>query len=426
LVFIHVRLIKATLVPVLTYGGEIWGMSDTRAALAQRVLNRALRSLVRLGDRSSLASTATLSVESGIAPISAMVSAARARAYTKYRTLRTVVSLVMNHPPPRVAPAGVGVPNVIRQAMRRQTWLTGTPSWMRRYCPEVFDIAQVDGGRLEDGDEDVGVNPGAVVQVVRRTVWTRMNQRKGGQTLQRYMACGLDTTSAYIGEAIRFPMDAMGVHWLMRARVNAIWTGRQYVRIRWLPEEYRTRCPFCDVGRHRDGETLSHMLVECPRWADHRLVLLQTMIDEARRHLGMGLDDVGAVVGVGVGVGVDEVEVENLDAIATYLLGGRCGGSRCEYWVRPPRQVDRQHLVLDAGDPQDLQGVYMQPEGAEVDLLPGFMRVARFFSAVVPARQAVLGLLLQPPRADANDGRAALVQVQGQVQGHLEDGNGND
>lgn len=392
-VTIRIRLLKAMLVPVLTYGGELWGMSGERAAAAQRVLNRALRSLVRLGDRSSLTSTATLGVELGVPPIASMTAAARARAYVKYPTVRTVVSLLARNPPVRSG--------------RRQTWLTGSRMWLRRYSPEV--IAGVED---RQDPEMLALAPSTVARQVRQIVWTRTNRASGGQGLQRYMSCAFDETRDYIGEAVRFPADAMGVHWLLRARVDSIWTGHQYARIRWLPEEYKVRCPFCDVGHH--GETLSHMLVACPRWQESRQVLLQTMIDEARQHLEVdpvrvNAHDHDTSDAIDVDAGDDDNGDIDIKGIAAYLLGGRCGGNRCAYWVRNPVPD-----TVVPGDPQERLGVVahtvMEATENTAAMVPGFIRVARFLSVVIPARQAVLGLLLQPPRADANHGRAALVE----------------
>jgi hypothetical protein len=50
--------VKAILVPVLTYGDELWGMLEPRAVQPQRVLSEALRLLMKLGPKNSSTSKA--------------------------------------------------------------------------------------------------------------------------------------------------------------------------------------------------------------------------------------------------------------------------------------------------------------------------------------------------------------------------------
>src|SRR5690606_30751268 len=46
---IRVRLVKATLLPTVMYGAELWGMSAQRCSRAETLLREVLRSLLRLG-----------------------------------------------------------------------------------------------------------------------------------------------------------------------------------------------------------------------------------------------------------------------------------------------------------------------------------------------------------------------------------------
>jgi hypothetical protein len=243
-----------------------------------------------------------------------------------------------------------------------------------------------------------------------------MADREGGRSLQRYRLHGFEATNGYIWQAVRYPALATGVHWLTRARVGALWVARSYARIRWLPAEFLARCPFCEG--EAQGETLPHMLVECPRW-DAQRAPLGPLVDEARDRLGAA------------------ATVEN---VAVYLLGGRIRGGRdgardirCRHWVKLGRrrggggapQMGNGGLIEDGLAPQaaaaPVDGVEQQTEDAgeandhvEAGRVPGFVLVARFLQAVMPARLAVLRPLLQiPPRADAGHGRAALQEGEG-------------
>jgi hypothetical protein len=340
-----VRIIKATLVPTITYGGELWGMSSKRCEKGQRVLNNALRCLITLGDKSTLTSSELLGIEADVAPITAITSAARARAFAKYAPLKSTIALLINSP--------------VSGELAKMSWVVGCRRWIRRYCPTALaPTVPVEPAPV------VIFSPSIAAARVRRAVWQRLKDGGNRQTLRRYLEAGYDVTGSYLKEALKYPLDCLGVHWLMRFRVNAVWTARKYAAIQWLPGEFRTRCPFCDNSQH--GETLDHILIECPRWAEPRLEI-QDLIDEGRRLLD---PQVGS------------------STIASYLLGGRClrGDQthiRCDHWVmagnRPHGEINR----------------------AEENGVPGFIQVARFLTAVMPARLAVLATLLQPPRADA-------------------------
>ena len=166
-------------------------------------------------------------------------------------------------------------------------------------------------------------------------------------------------------------------------------------------------------------------LLECPRWDEFR-ILLRPSMDEARARLGAGGD---------------------AGTLATYLLGGRVRGAHedaqdiwCKHWVSLGRVRALQNVV---GGLVDGVHVHMQHDapalapapaldnaeaeaeaergvaGANVDgRVPGFVLVARFLQAVMPARFAVLGQLLSPPRADAGHGMPAFPQQAGGAPPH--------
>ena len=379
---IRVRLVKATLLPTVMYGAELWGMSAQRCSRAERLMREVLRSLLRLSTRSTVTSTMTLGRELSIPPVHARACATRARAFRKYATLRTVVAGLVSRP----TSAGNA----------QRSWSVASRSWLGRFCPAPpAQVAQE--------------TPRALARRVSSTVWESMAVREGGRSMQRYQQQGFEATNGYIWQAIKYPALAAGVHWLTRARVGALWMGRAYARIRWLPAEFLSRCVFCE---HADGEDVAHMLVECSRWAALRAPL-QPLIDEARHRLGAGLATV--------------------DNVASYLLGGRIGGEhhhngaqgiRCPHWVKLGRRRGAPQLGIEGlvdvapAAPalvQEGQGVVdVDAAMVEEGRAPGFVLVARFLQAVMPVRLSEMRPLLTvaatPPRADAGTGRAALMR----------------
>jgi len=260
----------------------------------------------------------------------------------------------------------------------KHSWIQQTDRWLGTYGP-VLQAHQLPQNPEQE------MQPHQAASLVRSHVWRRILGVSGGRSSQLYLEQDLGSSNGYINAGARFPQHAVGMHWLTRARTGAIWTGRDFARIGWLSDEFRTECLFCHEGY--EGETLVHLLVECPRWAAQRVVL-QPLVDEAQARLGLAADS---------------------GNLAVYLLGGRTRGDHgvdeawCEHWVNSP--CDPQ-----MGDAAGAAGAADGVNVAEDDRVPGFVLVARFFEAVMPTRLAELSPRLNPPRADAPLGMAALQQ----------------
>jgi len=235
---LRVKVVRAILLPVLTYGGVVWGMAEPRSRGPQRVLAETLRLLVSLRPRNSLVSAATLGLELGIPPIYATVCAARARGYLKYGELRTTIAQLVRHTP----------------VSRLRSWVTQSRQWLLQYCPEASELTA-----------------DAVARRVKDLVWQRMCRSTasgGGKSLEVYESYQLLESRSYLDLGVRYPRLARGFHWLTRLRLGSFWTARRFARIGWLAEEFRTRCPFC--RRECGGEDERHFLLECASWHEPR------------------------------------------------------------------------------------------------------------------------------------------------------------
>lgn len=350
---VRVRILKAILIPVLTYGSEVWGMQTVRVQKGQMVLSEALRLLVRLKAKCTITSSATLGLEFGIDPLYAIVSALRARAFVKFPTLRTTIADLMAAPP----------------VSRKQSWVSGTRRWLQRFCPAAL-VA--------------GRSPREVGSLVRDFLRERAIQVS--VTAVRYRDGALERTRQYLGLGSRYPGLARGIHWLCRLRVNAFWTAVALQRIGWLPPRYRTECPFChSMGT---GETIEHMLMDCPRWAVTRAECFGEW-------------------------------VETLHGVAINLLGG----SRVESGVSPTEIESLWLGNVVAQEGLELGGAPQLMGNNDADTAtPGFTRVARFLQIVLPVRfRALSVLLLQAPRADADISGMAVLAEEAEVNGGLEE-----
>lgn len=244
-ILLRVKIITAILLPVLAYGGELWGMSEERVKEPQRVLSEALRLLWKLGPRSSVVSSALLGVELEIPPVFAVVCAARARGYRKFSELRTTIAKLVQHPP----------------TTRRRTWVTGTKGWLCRYCPLASAANIVETARL-----------------VKASVWDRVNKNSGGKSFESYHGLNMESTRLYMKLGAHYPQLARGFHWLGRLRLGSFWTAKKFVRIGWISAEFRTKCPFCLV--EGGGEDEAHFLLECAAWAESREKFMGELVSE--------------------------------------------------------------------------------------------------------------------------------------------------
>ena len=340
---LRVKIVSAILIPVLTYGGELWGMLEQRCRAPQRVLSETLRVLWRLSPRNTLTSAATLGLEVGIPPIYSMACAKRARAYLKFGYLRTTIELLVRCPPIH---------------LRRKTWVSGTKAWILRHCPLALTM-----------------EPEAASKKVKETVWERFNQ-KGGKSLEAYRSLAMEQTRSHLRLGVRYPQLARGFHWLGRLRTRSFWTAGRFAQIKWISDEYRTKCPFCQVVNGR-GEDIAHFLTECAAWNEPR-----------DRYLSGWTDDMGATW--------------------FNLLGGSkndCGLSLeniLDLWC-PKIGTFHPDVDLQIGVPNGDDREYAYAT-------PGCVRVSQYLQHVTPQRIARLRPLLEAPRADAaNTGMAVLV-----------------
>ena len=232
---IRIRAIRAILIPVLSYGGELWGMSEEKSAAPQRVLTEALKLVLRISPKSTITSPWTLCLEFGVLPIHCVVSAARARAFRKFGDLKTPIAKLLRHYP----------------VARKKTWVTGTMIWLKRFCRGAVEA-----------DSSVAAS------MVKTFLLDKLVKTSKSKTAETFMEFGLIKSRGYLKKAVNFPLFYKGVHALCRLRVGAFWTIRRFVHIGWLPERLLTLCPFCNT--EGTGETIHHLVVECTAWKDFR------------------------------------------------------------------------------------------------------------------------------------------------------------
>ena len=403
---IKVNLIKATLVPCLVFGAELWGMNIKRTLFGQNVLIRAAK-LIYSGVDGKLSRSSSMQVdqcvlltELGIPSMHAMANAARARAWYKYPSLKTIVSKLMTVP----------------TSGRARSWGSGTKQYLDKYYPALYGA----GLRFPITSKNIA-------SLVRTSQHER-ELKKGAPrtagdndtpavaqnvpvTLQRYVNGGFGGSTSFIKQAIAYPFLVRGVNILSLFRTGGVQLGRKLSFLGKISVTYRERCPCCglDVG----GETRLHMLVYCAKWDSLRRKFLAALIqkiccdlfnDRFPNQLSEDEQKTLVIVLLGGEVrgGVDEeedVDYKMKDWVLTFSQG-RTGitNTKSLPTVSSMSQLFRSRET----------GTFIAPGDV---VTPQFVAVACFLQEVFSVRKHIVKPLLLSSRAEALRGMAVVAPL---------------
>ena len=268
---VKAMMFKSLVVPVASYGGELLGMRREKVRKVQSVLDKGLKwILAGAVSKGTIVAAAALRAELGLPSLYATVSGSRARAWVKYRSLKTWISILVNNP----------------FRARKSTWVTGTSRWLKRIG---IDEATLAG------------SPAWASRRVVDLVWEKENANNKTAGLSHYVKWNFGLTRSYLVRSLEQPNLTVGVRWLTRMRTLGVWMGPRAAKAKLIPDMYRTVCPSC---RAEIAEDIPHVLLECP-----------IGLAERQRTVQQGLDQVAATQ---PDLGREE--------LAVILLGGQAGG----------------------------------------------------------------------------------------------------
>lgn len=234
----HLKLLvlKAKLIPILTYGGEIWGMNTQIASKAQKVCDDACRMIIRGGRSTGLKRVRD---ELHINTIASITATKRFRALEKFGNLSTWIATLMHN----TVPAKLG------------TWITGGRRWMKTY-------ARVNGGeQLRDSKRrllNVYIDRDKKKDKTYATTWAK--------------SLGLLKSTPWLKVEAEYPELCEMLTEIGRMRIGIFPTGRRLVYQRILGFSYSSRCPICGSST---PENLEHLFFECLSWNDVRKQMLE-------------------------------------------------------------------------------------------------------------------------------------------------------
>jgi hypothetical protein len=245
---IRLMMLKAALLPVALFGGELFGFNKVLCQKLQRVLNAALGVWFVNSEKTRLHQS-SLFREAGIAPLWALTSAARTRLFVKSGSMVTWISILSTKP------------------IRQRT--AGIPEWFQVSQREFKKLKLLDPDGLSRSD------PAKYwAKRVKEALWRRFeaqNSQASSATWVFYSR--LCRSRGYLLFNTRDHATIQGVQVLARMRIySAFMTTKQLANAGRIDSKYTAECPFC--GDY-EPESVGHVLNGCSGWANRREKMLR-------------------------------------------------------------------------------------------------------------------------------------------------------
>jgi hypothetical protein len=199
-----------------------------------------------------------LKLEFGLQSISSKMNGARARAFLKWGdSSKTLIHDLITHKP----------------VSRKQTWVSGTKSWLSRFGPSADRVA-LECVRL-------GVNHLSPEQFGRLV--TKLSEERlidaavrSSVSVRTYVDAGYMASRSFIQAAMSFPQLSLGITLLVQARTGALLTSKYMANAGLIDEKFKERCA---CGNRNVPETIAHVVLQCPKWKTIRRTWVKPLLD---------------------------------------------------------------------------------------------------------------------------------------------------
>lgn len=357
----RLMVFKGQVLPVASYGGELFGMCVTRSTRTQTLVNKGLKALVQAGQGSHIGSTLPLMLEFGIRSVHSMWSGQRARLLARVRDSKTVVRAL--------------VASKVRGS-RRGTWSSLSRRWLKVWGPK---LAAFGDGVVLNAEGLAAVPPKVLGETVRGFLMEKLLEQKSELvSLRWYIDSDFASTRQYIRDALRLPGLSKGVTLLVRLRTGWGRTAQRWAQMGVGPQEWHGTCPFC--GELGVPETMLHLLLQCRRWKEARKT---AGLEEARR----------AVMSLWRSLNPGDGVVFTDEDMVVMLLGGKSSGRGDPSWWLQSRQFyARQRRLGGVSNAEALVDPANELPEADAEEAPPDMRLGR--SRKLPCYAVVAGFLM--------------------------------
>ena len=254
-IYFRVKIIKTMLIPVLTWGAELWGVHPTLSERLQAILDKAINTLYGFkDDNTAWINKRQAMVELEIPPIYAIAAAAVARGRAKFHFSKTVVSLLMKRQSPHsstwTAQADLQLETAVKKHNRAQ---------MTQATKVKVPVSDTQGRNM--------------YQFALQLYWQLYNKTKGGIMYQRYEDYHMSNTNHIVRNMIQSCPDSMDFRWLLAARGSLLHTVNQLTRFHIIHENIDVvtnrngMCPWCSANIREDP---AHVVLQCQRFQKFR------------------------------------------------------------------------------------------------------------------------------------------------------------
>ncbi|MEG2480212.1 MAG: reverse transcriptase family protein, partial [Mucinivorans sp.] len=239
---IKLRVLKGVLIPICTYGCELYGMSAQRVSPLQKVMDNGVKLI--LAAPSNYCRKAAFN-ELGLESIQVRGAKLRVRGYSKWRNSKTWMRELLRVPP----------------KARCATWVSGTTRWINKF-----------GGGTYNKERPVQEN----VEIIRDSVLAREvsrdrsaigRVRHQGKLLSMVPHMRLMAANNHLYK---------GWNALMRLRIGVFPLAYKLAAYGKIDSRYKSTCPCCGGGK----ETTFHLLWECSKWHEQRMECLGWLYEE--------------------------------------------------------------------------------------------------------------------------------------------------
>ena len=230
-------LIGGIIIPVVSYGSELFGMSEKRCSSLKKIVDRSLGMV--LGSKNF--SRNRVYEEFDLKPIQVKAAASRARGFSKWSQSNGLIKDL------------IATSEAFKS--RKHTWSKTTRLWLKRFSLE--NIESRSAGRKEVLEEYIP------------------RIRKRDKTLASRIAIKYKFGSGKLIRRIEInDYSSSGLYHLTRLRTGTYRFSNNMVFCGQLSKEYFNKCIFCNK---KGIEDIQHLIIECSAWKEDR-----------RKYLGIG------------------------------------------------------------------------------------------------------------------------------------------
>lgn len=249
----RLKVLKAVVLPVASFGGELFGMKSTLSNRIQTRVNHALKWLIGVSEKSKASSPSCIMHELDVDSVDSCMSAARARAFFKLKDSKTWISDLIKNPPTKT----------------RGSWVSGTRRWLERNKDKMPRDTL-------PKTSDASILKRHWVQLVKERVLKTglMTSLKKSSSMRTYRIAGFSSNAPQLLNKWGLDVSMSRSYTdLLKIRTGFFSSGEKRANAGIIKGDFKEKCPLCGEAV---PETLSHYLTACSAWGDAR----QELVDQ--------------------------------------------------------------------------------------------------------------------------------------------------